>query len=93
MCQLRVHILEHIPRIKHQVIEAPLVNHFIVDQHSPTDFNVCVLETIQPSLHFDSKRILLQKESYWIHRLDTLIPSGLNNELDLSMFLQILCLF
>lgn len=85
--QLRVRILEHISRIKNQVAEAPLVHHFTTEQHGSSDFTICVLETVQPSLNHDTKRVLLQKESYWIHRLNTLDPYGLNNELELSMFL------
>lgn len=45
-CQLHVRIQEHISRIKHHVHEAPLVQHFISQQHEPSDFRVVVLEVI-----------------------------------------------
>lgn len=85
--QLRVWILEHIFRIEHCVEDAPLVQHYIMEQHDSTAMTVCVLESIQPSIHCDAICLPLQKESYWIHRLDTLLPKGLNSEFDLSMFL------
>lgn len=85
--QLHVRVQEHISRIKQQVLEAPLVNHFISAKHEPTDFRVVVLETIQPAVYRDCLRLLLQRESFWIFRLGTLSPEGLNIDLDLSAFI------
>ena len=35
----------------------------------------------------DRDRVLLQREAYWIHELNTVFPKGLNEELSLHCFL------
>lgn len=87
--QLKVRIQEHVSRIRNNVLEAPLVQHFKTVGHSETDFSCVVLETINPWVdqHKDHYRELLRRESYWIFRLKSLTPNGLNLEIDYSIFL------
>lgn len=63
------------------------MQHFASERHMNNDSKVVVLETSQPKTHINVHRILPQRESYWIFRLGTLVPHGLNIELDLSAFL------
>lgn len=46
--QLKVRIQEHISRLRHNVPDAPLVQHFPDVGHQPADFCFTVLETIKP---------------------------------------------
>lgn len=84
--QLKVRIQEHVSRIHNKVLEAPLVQHFIDLQHSENDFSCVVLETLKDSggTHKDLHQTLLQHESFWIFKLKSLIPHGLNQEIDFS---------
>lgn len=87
--QLRIRLQEHRSRIKHQVMEAPLTQHCLENNHDFNKFQCNVLEVIATSagVHFNSHRRLLQREFFWITRLKTLTPLGLNQEVDYSMFI------
>ncbi len=37
----------------------------------------------------NNDRILLQREAYWIHCLDTLIPNGMNEEISFACFYEV----
>lgn len=67
--------------------EAPLVSHYL--QHTVDDYKVWVILNTRLLLivKADVNRILLQKEAYWIHTLDTIFPRGLNVYFDLTAFL------
>lgn len=46
------------------------------------------IETVNiPCRGGDRDKILLQREAYWVHCLDILIPNGLNKEISFSCFL------
>lgn len=77
--QLRVRIQEHISHIKNNISEAPLVQHVISNQHASNGFKVVVLEIVQPIAHTDTHKLLLQWEAFWIFKLETLAPHGVNN--------------
>lgn len=87
--ELRVRIQEHQSRIKHSVLKAPLVQHFWDKNHKFNYFNFVVLEkgSMQPCEHKDLYRLLLQQETFWISKLNTVMPNGLNLEVDYSVFL------
>lgn len=87
--QLKLRIQEHISRILHKVLEVPLVQHFMDLQPPEEDFSCIVLETLRDSIgiHKDLYWVLLQCESFWIFKLKSLIPRGLNQEIDFSVFL------
>lgn len=66
-----------------------MVQHFLEKGHFPDGFRFLVLEIIT---HITDKGgdILLklaQQETYWIHRLNTLDPHGLNTNIDFSVYL------
>lgn len=86
---LKVRIQEHLSRLRHNVAEAPLVQHFSDLGHKSNDFNFVILETIKQRKygHKDLHKILLQREIFWISRLNTLTPNDLNLSIDYSVFL------
>lgn len=69
-------------RIRHKVLKAPLVQHFVNQNHQYNDFTCIVLEvvTAHDCKHRDLYRCLLQRKTYWISKLNTLIPKGLNQD-------------
>lgn len=85
--QLRVRIQEHIARIRNQIKEAPVVQHFLDKGHKADDLRVVVLEVVEAHAYVDWGRLLLQHEAYWIFQLGTLYPKGLNSELEFGVFL------
>lgn len=79
--RLKVHIQDHVSRIRNATLEAPLVQHFTQQQHNCTAFIVVVLP------HIDTYKKLLQREALWIFSLETLHPHGLNNEIEFGIYL------
>lgn len=51
----------------------PLYNHFRTQGHEFKELSITILE-------ITSHTLLLQRELYWISKLDTIIPSGLNSK-------------
>lgn len=88
-CNLLSHISEHKSRIRNRVMEALIVQHLVESYHISNDFNFVVLEKITHK--GDNRkglyRILLQCEIYWIFRVYTLAPEGLNNDIAYLVFL------
>lgn len=68
-------------------MEVPLVQHFSQKQHNCTAFRVVVLETVKWLPYIDTYKRLLQREAWWIFRLGTLHPRGLNNEIEFGVYL------
>lgn len=87
--QFRIRLQEHHSRIRRCLLEAPLTQHCLEKGHEFTDFHCIVLEVLDTSdsHHKDLLRILLQRETYWIFKLKSLAPGGLNQEMDYSVFL------
>lgn len=69
-------------------MEAPMINHFLNKKHLPHEFQVTVFEQIRTSKYNKASLIkrLLQRECYWIYRLGTLTPNGLNNDIEFGCF-------
>lgn len=65
----------------------PVVQHFLDKGHKADDLRVVVLEVVEAQSYRDRGRFLLQREAYWIFRLGTVHPAGLNSELELGVFL------
>lgn len=83
---LRTRLLEHQSRIRLKTPEAPLVEHFLTKGHREDAFKCTVLHVGKSSSdHIHTE--LLRSDAYWAKRLDTLVPVGLNNNIDLSCFL------
>ncbi|CAB1346062.1 unnamed protein product [Coregonus sp. 'balchen'] len=61
---------------------------YIIDTDPQTSLRYIGIEMVKMSHRGgDIERKLLQRESFWIHRLNTLSPLGLNEEFDLKPFL------
>lgn len=89
MRAIKTRILEHKSKIKHAHLDAPLVDHFVSKGHRYDDFKFVVLEVIKTNKYDrkDIRKVLLKREAFWIYRLNTIHPHGLNASLDLSCFL------
>lgn len=87
---LKVRIGEHLRKIneKEKIPEKPLAKHFAQfhgrSSKGLTVKGIYVLKL--PNSNFD--QILLQKEKWWVYRLKSLAPIGLNTELNLQVFLD-----
>lgn len=88
-CKIKVRIQEHQSKIQHAITEAPLVQHFQEHNHSPEDFTFVILELLSLRMceHKDLYRELLQHATYWIFKVDTVAPKGLNPDIDYSVYL------
>ena len=73
MCNTRSDIKKyHTSRRK----EIPIAAHFSSDGHSTDDMQVAGIELIRKH----EEPIILKRESYWILKLKTLVPNGINVE-------------
>lgn len=70
-------------------MEAPLVQPCVTENHHFNEFHCVVLEVLNAHKdeHSDLCKRLLQREIFWITRLKTLNPLGLNQGIDYSVFL------
>lgn len=66
-----------------------MVQHFVTLKHDPDAFKFAVLEIITPQADQggDILNRLAQQETYWIHRLSTLHPTGLNTNINFAAYL------
>lgn len=87
--QLKLRIAEHKTAIRTKNITYAIARHYVQANHcSPASLRFWGIEKVTiPSRGGDVIRKLLCREAYWIYLLDTLEPSGLNEELSLSCFL------
>eukprot|EP00079_Xenopus_tropicalis_P033236 XP_017947007.1 PREDICTED: uncharacterized protein LOC108645773 [Xenopus tropicalis] len=67
--------------------ETTLAKHFFDMGHRVSQVRWQILEKIEVNPGQDRKRVLLQRESYWIWALQTRVPRGLNEEFNLTCFL------
>ncbi|OCT72918.1 hypothetical protein XELAEV_18035900mg [Xenopus laevis] len=81
-------ISQHKSSINLGNMRLPVSKHFLEAGHVADQLKYMVLEGIPP-LKFGGNRELKlkQREVWWIHRLKTLAPSGLNRDYDLYLFL------
>lgn len=84
---IRTRICEHRSRIRNHTQDAPLVAHFEQAGHSEEDFKFWIIEQIMGGPGKDVQRSLLQKETQWIFKLNTMQPMGLNTAQDFSCFI------
>lgn len=89
---LKVRIGEQLREIndKEKAPEKPLAKHFASHHgRSSTEMQVKGIYVLKlPTRRGDFDRILLQKEKWWVNRLKSLVPLGLNTELNLQAFLE-----
>ena len=56
--------------------QLPVAQHFNSREHSPTDFIIQPIE--QVTLINEQSNKILDRESYWMFKLETIAPKGLN---------------
>lgn len=77
--QINVRITQHRSRIKRQVPNAPMVEHFTSNAHNETYFKWTVLAVVKPGKNsMDINAALLKKEAYLILKFNT-VSTGFNN--------------
>lgn len=88
--QLKVRVGEHVQRIIKKDDECPLSLHFLkVHGGEPKGLKCKGIYRLNlPPTRGDFDRILYQKEKMWIFNLNSMQPFGLNNECNLSVFLE-----
>lgn len=85
---LKIRIGEHKSAIRRKDITSPVAKHFAENGHSVDQLQCIGIEKIsQPRRGGDLDRKLLQREAFWIYRLNGMSPNNLNEEFDLTCFL------
>lgn len=86
--ELKTKICEHKCSIHNHDDKSSMARHFNSHNHSLCDLHYMAIETVNmPQRGGNRDRILQQRETYWIHSLNTLISNGLNEEISFSRFL------
>lgn len=87
---LQVRIREHIYNIKKKLVSHNLSSHFLTCHDSdPKGLNFWGIAKLETHWRGSNNlRELSKMESYWIYKLETLEPHGLNVEFDLNCFIN-----
>lgn len=85
---LRTRISEHRSTIRTGDERSPVAAHFKRAGHNVSALRYVGVEFVtSPPRGGDHGKRLLQRETYWIHALNTMSPNGLNEEFDIKPFL------
>nr|XP_008123603.1 PREDICTED: uncharacterized protein LOC103282659 [Anolis carolinensis] len=84
---LKIRIQEHHSKIKRGSLDSTLYTHFQQKSHPYNSFKFLALEKVCAAGYTDIKTSLLRREAFWIYKLRTITPHGLNDKLDLTCFL------
>ncbi|XP_035254901.1 uncharacterized protein LOC118217183, partial [Anguilla anguilla] len=85
---LKTSISEHRSNIRTRDVRSPVAAHFMQVNHNVSSLQYIGMEKVRvPRRGGNINRLLLQTECYWIYRLNTLSPKGLNEEFDIRPFL------
>lgn len=84
----RLHINNHKSTIRTGKVELPVPRHFLEQGHTVMDLTFSIIDHV-PSLRRGGNRekILKQREVWWINKLRTLYPLGLNLDYPFQVFL------
>lgn len=87
--KLKERFAEHKYAIRTKNIDYPMAKHFRDSGHvNINDLKVMVLEVVEKNIRGgDRLKLLLQRETYWIYTLNSMVFPGLNEELDFSPYL------
>lgn len=87
---LKLRIAEHKAAIRNNNMEYAIARHYKERNHgSASTLKFLGIERVMPSPRGgDIIKQLLKREAYWIHKLNTVEPHGLNEKQDLSVFLH-----
>lgn len=88
--QLRVRVGEHVQSILNKDDDRPLSLHFLEKHDGDPSGLKCkgIYKLNLPPRRGDFDKMLYQKEKMWIFMLKSMQPGGLNNECNLSVFLE-----
>lgn len=76
-------ITEHNNNIRLAKVRNPVAAHFVEMRHQVAQLTFLILEVVEkPNRGGNRLRNLNQREAWWIYRLDTLAPKGMNEELN-----------
>lgn len=67
--------------------ETGVAKHFYELGHQVSDLRWQVIEQIYANSKHECHTKLLQREAYWINKMETLSPKGLNENCQMSVFL------
>ena len=85
--ELKIRISEHKSNIRNKDEKSPVTRHFNAVGHKICDLRFQGIELVKPLKRGgDREKLLLQREAWWIHNLQTEHPKGLNEELLLGCF-------
>ncbi|XP_075438932.1 uncharacterized protein LOC142481350 [Ascaphus truei] len=86
---LRVRILEHLGNIRRKLMTHSVSKHFALHhQGDPSGLEFRGIEVVPPHWRGgDRLTSLSRKETFWIYKLKSLVPTGLNVEIDIAAFL------
>lgn len=78
-------IIEHWSRLKNGVLNAPMVEHCSAAQNHFEDLKFFVIYKYENKgfNRQDVKKVLLCREHFWIFKLHTMAPDGMNQGMDL----------
>ncbi|OCT87604.1 hypothetical protein XELAEV_18021301mg, partial [Xenopus laevis] len=86
--KVKSRISQHKSTIKSGNLALPLSRHFLEHGHTSDQLRFMVLETVPPLKRGEDRELRLkQQEVWWINKLNTLHPHGLNKDYDLYLFL------
>lgn len=85
--KLKIRITEHKSTIRNNNPNSSLAVHWNTARHTIAQIRFQVIEEVLPKSGRDLSCTLLRREAFWIKRLDTQSPKGINDKLDLSCFL------
>lgn len=86
--EFRRRVGEHLGDIRHER-DTPLARHLWACQNgSSTDLKIMVIDHVRSTVRRSNfQKLLLQRETSWIHTLRTMTPNGLNEQLLFNCFL------
>lgn len=68
--------------------QSTVAKHYTEHRHNTSDVRWLILEQLTHRDEYSMRRELLKRESYWINKLGTLAPGGLNESLNLILGIQ-----
>lgn len=85
--KLKTCITEHKSRIRNNITSSSLAKHWNAHSHRIAQLKFQIVEVVKVTPGVDTNKRLLQREAFWMKRLGTLHPQGLNDRFEMSCFL------
>lgn len=84
MHMLKQRITEHKSSIRHNDVNYPVARHFNKSSHPISSLRFKGIQHTELPGGGDMERQICQRKACWIDTLDTLQPTGLNDDFDMS---------